>query len=155
MYAESVCGLPIRHHYLVHLGIPRKTLLFTENTICMTSKPFTKQITSAAQVHCTQFCSLHTRTVVQSCTSSYAPTSERMPNYAPNFQPPNYANNYAGIIRRCLTHTLYLSLFIDMYLHVSIFSTIIELVDFPGIALHACLLLNLFSFYPRLLTTLS
>ena len=54
----------------------------------------------ADQVHCTQLWSLHTRIVVQSC--SYAPTSERMLNYAPNFQPPNYANNYAGIIRRCL-----------------------------------------------------
>ena len=56
--------------------------------------------TSTDQMHCTQWCSLHTRTVIQSC--SYTPSSERMPNYASNFQPPNYANNYAGIIRRCL-----------------------------------------------------
>ena len=55
------------------------------------------QTTSTDQVHCTR---LHARTVVQSC--SYAPTSEKMPNYAPNFQPPHYDNNYAGIIRRCL-----------------------------------------------------
>ena len=64
------------------------------------SEPFTMQTTSTDQVHCTQLCGLHTRTVIQSC--SYAPTSEKMPNYAPNFQPPNYANGYAGIIRRCL-----------------------------------------------------
>ena len=57
------------------------------------------RITSTDQLHCTQLCSLHTGIVVQPC--SYAPTSERMPHYAPNFQPPNYANNYAGIIRRC------------------------------------------------------
>ena len=55
------------------------------------SEPFTMQTTSTDQVHCTELCSLHTRIVVQSC--SYAPISERMPNYA---------NNYAGIIRRCL-----------------------------------------------------
>ena len=59
------------------------------------------QTTSNDQVNCTQLCSLHTRTGVQSC--SYAPTSERMQHYAPNFQPPNYANNYAGIIRQCLS----------------------------------------------------
>ena len=79
------------------------TLLFIENTICMTSEPFAMQTTRTDQVHCTQLYSLHTTTVVQSC--SYAPTSERMPNYAPNFQPRNYANNYAGIIRRCIPTT--------------------------------------------------
>ena len=61
---------------------------------------FTMRTTSSDQLHCAQLCSLHNGIVVQPC--SYAPTSERMPHYAPNFQPPNYANNYAGIIRRCL-----------------------------------------------------
>ena len=63
-------------------------------------KPFTMQTTRTDQLHCTQLCSLYTKTVVQS--SSHAPTSESMPNYAPNVQPPNYANNYAGIIPPCL-----------------------------------------------------
>ena len=40
------------------------TLLFLENTIWMTSDPFTMQTTSTDQVHCTQLYSLHTRTVV-------------------------------------------------------------------------------------------
>ena len=43
-------------------------LLFIENPICKTSDPIAMQPTSTDQVHRTQLFSLHTRTVVQSCS---------------------------------------------------------------------------------------